>query len=98
MQKKSIKRLLDGNLFFYIFAKRNYKQFCHTEQNEVSPLFGKRFFTFVQNDKSNTIKHHAHIHLVPVQSEKDMLFTNPKLKLTPEEFKEIADKINNEIA
>ena len=30
---------------------------------------------------------HAHIHLVPMQSEKDMLFTNPKLKLTPEEFK-----------
>jgi histidine triad (HIT) family protein len=41
---------------------------------------------------------HAHIHLVPMQSEKDMLFTNPKLKLTPEEFKEIAEKITNEIA
>ena len=41
---------------------------------------------------------HAHIHLVPMQSEKDMLFTNPKLKLTPEEFKEIAEKINKEIA
>ena len=36
---------------------------------------------------------HAHIHLVPMQSEKDMLFSNPKLKLTDEEFKEIADKI-----
>jgi histidine triad (HIT) family protein len=33
-----------------------------------------------------------------MQSEKDMLFTNPKLKLTPEEFKEIAEKINKEIA
>ena len=41
---------------------------------------------------------HAHIHLVPMQSEKDMLFTNPKLKLSPEEFKEIAEKINKEIA
>lgn len=41
---------------------------------------------------------HAHIHLVPMQSERDMLFTNPKLQLTPEEFKEIADKIQNEIA
>ena len=41
---------------------------------------------------------HAHIHLVPMQSEKDILFTNPKLQLTPEEFKEIADKIKNEIA
>ncbi|MBR5335466.1 MAG: HIT family protein [Bacteroidaceae bacterium] len=37
---------------------------------------------------------HAHIHLVPMQSEKDMLFTNPKLQLTPQEFKEIADRIN----
>lgn len=41
---------------------------------------------------------HAHIHLVPMQSEKDMLFTNPKLTLTAEEFKEIADRINKEIA
>ena len=37
---------------------------------------------------------HAHIPLVPMQSEKDMLFTNPKLQLTPQEFKEIADRIN----
>ncbi len=41
---------------------------------------------------------HAHIHLVPMQSERDMLFTNPKLKLTPEEFAEIAAKIRSEIA
>ena len=36
---------------------------------------------------------HAHIHLIPMQSEKDMLFSNPKLKLTEEEFSEIAGKI-----
>ena len=36
---------------------------------------------------------HAHIHLVPMQTEKDMLFSNPKLKLTEQEFKEAADKI-----
>lgn len=41
---------------------------------------------------------HAHIHLVPMQSEQDMLFTNPKLNLSPEEFEEIALKIRNEIA
>lgn len=41
---------------------------------------------------------HAHIHLVPMQSERDMLFTNPKLKLSPEEFAEIAEKIRSEIA
>lgn len=38
---------------------------------------------------------HAHIHLVPMQSEKDMLFSNPKLKLTSEEFAEIAEKIKS---
>lgn len=36
---------------------------------------------------------HAHIHLVPMQSEKDMLFSNPKLKLSDEEFNEIAESI-----
>lgn len=36
---------------------------------------------------------HAHIHLVPMNSERDMLFSNPKLKLSEEEFKEIAEKI-----
>ena len=39
---------------------------------------------------------HAHIHLIPMQSEKDMLFSNPKLKLQPLEFKEIADRIYGE--
>lgn len=38
---------------------------------------------------------HAHIHLIPMNSEKDMLFTNPKLKLTTEEFEEIASKIRS---
>lgn len=36
---------------------------------------------------------HAHIHLIPMNSEKDMLFSNPKLKLSDEEFGEIAEKI-----
>jgi histidine triad (HIT) family protein len=39
---------------------------------------------------------HAHIHLIPMQSEKDMLFSNPKLKLSNEEMSEIASKIYNE--
>lgn len=39
---------------------------------------------------------HAHIHLIPMQSERDMLFTNPKLKLSSEEFIEIANKISQE--
>jgi histidine triad (HIT) family protein len=36
---------------------------------------------------------HAHIHLIPMQSEKDMLFSNPKLKLTEEEFQAVAAAI-----
>lgn len=36
---------------------------------------------------------HAHIHLIPIQKEKDMLFSNPKLKLSPEEMEQIAEKI-----
>ena len=39
---------------------------------------------------------HAHIHLIPIQKESDMLFSKPKLKLTAEEFKEIAEKIQAE--
>ena len=36
---------------------------------------------------------HAHIHLIPIQKESDMLFSNPKLKLSDEEFKAIAEAI-----
>lgn len=32
---------------------------------------------------------HAHIHLVPMQTEKDLVLSSPKLTLTPEEFKEV---------
>lgn len=40
---------------------------------------------------------HAHIHLVPMDSMEDVNFKNPKLKFSPEEFKEIAAKINSKI-
>ncbi len=36
---------------------------------------------------------HAHIHLVPMQTEADLRFTNPRVELTPEEFEEIAKSI-----
>jgi len=36
---------------------------------------------------------HAHIHLVPINGGFDIEFSKPKLKLTPEEFKAIAEKI-----
>lgn len=37
---------------------------------------------------------HAHIHLIPIQKESDMLFSNPKLKLSSEEFASIAKALN----
>ena len=36
---------------------------------------------------------HAHIHLIPIDSEKDVDFHREKLKLTPEEFSAIAELI-----
>lgn len=36
---------------------------------------------------------HAHIHLVPINGGFDIEFSKPKLKLTPEEFKDVATKI-----
>jgi histidine triad (HIT) family protein len=38
---------------------------------------------------------HAHIHLVPINDIGDLNFSNPKLKLTDEEFKAIASKIQS---
>ena len=32
---------------------------------------------------------HAHIHLIPLNKESDILFTNPRVKLSPEEMKEL---------
>ena len=40
---------------------------------------------------------HAHIHLVPLQSEKDLQFSNPRLKLSDEEYAEIANALKNEL-
>ena len=36
---------------------------------------------------------HAHIHLIPMNSESDVNFSKEKLLLTEEEFKDIADRI-----
>jgi histidine triad (HIT) family protein len=40
---------------------------------------------------------HAHIHLIPIQDERDMLFSNPKLKLPPEEMEKIAEAIRTQL-
>lgn len=36
---------------------------------------------------------HAHIHLIPINDLGDINFARPKLKLSPQEFEEIAEKI-----
>ena len=39
---------------------------------------------------------HAHIHLIPLNSESDINFLKPKLKFTADEFSEISSKIVRE--
>lgn len=40
---------------------------------------------------------HAHIHLIPIQKEGDANFSNPKLKLTEQEFEQIAKSIRDNL-
>jgi histidine triad (HIT) family protein len=40
---------------------------------------------------------HAHIHLIPMDREGDISFTNPRLKLTPQRFTEIAALIEEKV-
>lgn len=40
---------------------------------------------------------HAHIHLIPINKEADMVFSNPKMQFSPEEFNEIAQAISKHI-
>ncbi len=37
---------------------------------------------------------HAHIHLIPMNSENDVDFRKEKLKLTPDEFRKIAQRLS----
>ncbi|NLI35036.1 MAG: HIT family protein [Bacteroidales bacterium] len=39
---------------------------------------------------------HAHIHLIPINKESDMIFSNPKLKLSDEEMEAVAKAIREE--
>lgn len=92
-----------------VIPKREVDYFFDLEDDEIAAMqvFAKRVATAIKR-AFPCIKvgqavlglevPHAHIHLVPMQSERDMLFTNPKLKLSVEEFKEIANKIGQEIA
>jgi histidine triad (HIT) family protein len=37
---------------------------------------------------------HAHVHVVPLRSEADLNFANPKLQLDAEEMQSIADRLH----
>lgn len=39
---------------------------------------------------------HAHVHLIPLDAEKDVHFTNPRVKMTEAEFKELATKVSTD--
>lgn len=39
---------------------------------------------------------HAHIHLIPIQKESDMILSLPRLKLEQTQFEDIAQRIRNE--
>jgi histidine triad (HIT) family protein len=40
---------------------------------------------------------HAHVHLIPINAEVDIHFTNPKLQFTPEEFQKIQALISSKL-
>lgn len=40
---------------------------------------------------------HTHIHLVPIDTVQDLDFKNPKLRFTPEQFRETAEKISRNV-
>ncbi len=40
---------------------------------------------------------HAHIHLIPINSESDINFSKPKLKLSQKQFEGLAEKIRKEL-
>ena len=40
---------------------------------------------------------HAHIHLIPIEKESDLLFSKQKLKLSPDEFVSISENIRKNL-
>ena len=82
-----------------VIPKREVDYFFDLTDEEIGAMqiFAKKVATAIKEALLGLEVPHAHIHLVPMQSEKDMLFTNPKLKLTAEEFAEIAQKINSSL-
>ncbi|MDY0141380.1 MAG: HIT family protein [Bacteroidales bacterium] len=40
---------------------------------------------------------HTHMHLIPMDVEKDLSFSNPRVKLSPEEFEDLTNRIRKHI-
>ncbi len=40
---------------------------------------------------------HAHMHLIPMDKESDLSFSNPKISMTHEEFEDLANKIKKHL-
>ena len=90
-----------------VIPRREVDYFFDLEDDELAAmqLFAKRVATAIK--KAFPCKKvaqvvlglevpHAHIHLIPMQSEADADFRKPKLQLTENEFAEIAEKIRKE--
>ena len=84
-----------------VIPKREVDYFYDLEDDELAEMIvfakqiAKKIQATTQCKKVATVVlglevPHAHIHLVPMNTEKDVDFGREKLKLTPEEFAEIA--------
>ena len=87
-----------------VIPKREVDYFYDLEDDELAEMIvfakqiAKKIQATTQCKKVATVVlglevPHAHIHLIPINSEKDVDFTREKLVLTPEEFEEIASAL-----
>ena len=84
-----------------VVPKREVDYFYDLEDDELQEMIvfakqiAKKIKTTTECKKVATVVlglevAHAHIHLVPMNTEKDVDFSREKLKLSPEEFAEVA--------
>uniref|UniRef100_UPI00405625C3 HIT family protein n=1 Tax=Alistipes sp. TaxID=1872444 RepID=UPI00405625C3 len=87
-----------------VIPKREVDYFYDLEDDELAEMIvfakqiAKKIQATTQCKKVATVVlglevPHAHIHLVPMNTENDVNFKNEKLSLTPEEFAEIAESL-----
>ena len=87
-----------------VIPKREVDYFYDLEDDELAEMIvfakqiAKKIQATTQCKKVATVVlglevPHAHIHLVPMNTEKDVDFSREKLVLTPEEFSEIASAL-----